>query len=296
MDGNSVTLGLIGLGEMGGRMAPRLVAAGYRLAVYDAAGTVERAPDGAEVCDSVGAVARRAALVLLSLPDGAVVASVVGEIAATDGALCTCVADHSTIGSAAAQAAHGVLANVGIAYLDAPVSGGARGAANGGLAMMVGGDATLFERYDEALSVIAKNRFHVGTAPGQGQVMKMLNNMLSGAAMTATAEAVVFGEAHGLDPATMIAVLNVSSGQNTATRDKWPDRILTGSYDAGFTVDLLSKDVDLFLAEVAEAGTGSSVASAIGTTLRAMKADMPGEDFTRIYQFQKSLSKETKGG
>ena len=295
MDGNSLTLGLIGLGEMGARMVPRLVAAGYRLAVYDAAGTIARAPDGAEVCDAVGAVARDAELVLLSLPDGRVVETVVGGIAATDGALCTCVADHSTVGSTAARAAYDVLAAAGIAYLDAPVSGGARGAANGGLAMMVGGDAALFERHDAALAVIAKNRFHVGTEPGQGQVMKMLNNMLSGAAMTATAEAVVFGEAHGLDLATMIDVLNVSSGQNTATRDKWPDRILAGSYDAGFTIDLLSKDVDLFLAEVAKAGTGASVASAIGATLRAMKADMPGEDFTRIYQFQKSLS-NTKNG
>ena len=240
-------------------------------------------------------MARRAELVLLSLPDGAVVDNVVGEIAATDGALCTCVADHSTIGTTAARAAHGVLAKAGIAYLDAPVSGGARGAASGRLAMMVGGDPALFSRYDAALSVIAKNRFHVGAEPGQGQVMKMLNNMLSGAAMTATAEAVVFGEAHGLDLATMIAVLNVSSGQNTATRDKWPDRILTGTYDAGFTVDLLSKDVDLFLAEVAEAGTGATVASAIGATLHAMKADMPGEDFTRIYQFQKTLREKLEG-
>ena len=219
----------------------------------------------------------------------------VGGIAATDGALCTCVADHSTVGSTAARAAYDVLAAAGIAYLDAPVSGGARGAANGGLAMMVGGDAALFERHDAALAVIAKNRFHVGTEPGQGQVMKMLNNMLSGAAMTATAEAVVFGEAHGPRSRDHDRRAQCVVGPNTATRDKWPDRILAGSYDAGFTIDLLSKDVDLFLAEVAKAGTGASVASAIGATLRAMKADMPGEDFTRIYQFQKSLS-NTKNG
>lgn len=289
-------IGLIGLGEMGGRMAPRLVAAGYRLAVFDAAGTAERAPDGAEVCDSVAAVARSAELVLLSLPDGRVVDIVVGEIAGTEGATVTCVADHSTIGTAAARAAHQTLAEAGIAYLDAPVSGGANGAASGSLAMMVAGDAALLERYDDALAVIAKNRFLVGAEPGQGQVMKMLNNMLSGAAMTATAEAVVFGESHGLDLATMIDVLNVSSGQNTATRDKYPDRVLTGTYDAGFTVDLLSKDVELFLAEVAATRTGSRVATAIGETLRAMKANMSGEDFTRIYQFQKNLSKIPKDG
>jgi 3-hydroxyisobutyrate dehydrogenase-like beta-hydroxyacid dehydrogenase len=291
MDGAGIRLGLIGLGEMGGRMAPRLVDAGYRLGVFDAAGTKERAPEGAEIHDSVADVARNAELMLLSLPDGRVVDIVVGEIAATDGATVTCVADHSTIGSKAAAAAHAALAAAGIAYLDAPVSGGARGAESGGLAMMLAGDEALIKKYDGPLAAIAKNRFHVGPKAGQGQVMKLLNNMLSGAAMTATAEAVVYGEAHGLDLAKMIEVLNVSTGQNTATKDKYPNRIIPGTFDAGFTVDLLSKDVDLFLAEVLEAGTGSHVGTAIGQSLRAMKDDMPGEDFTRIYQFQKNLGR-----
>jgi 3-hydroxyisobutyrate dehydrogenase-like beta-hydroxyacid dehydrogenase len=288
MNSNSLALGFIGLGEMGGRMAMRLVDAGYALAVYDAAGTQARAPQGATLCSSVADTVRACEVVLLSLPDGPVVEAVVAEIAAADGRTITAVIDHSTIGPEAARRAHAVLAEADIAYLDAPVSGGTRGAANGTLAMMVSGDSALFERLDPALAVIAKNRFLVGAEPGQGQVMKLLNNMLSGTAMTATTEAMLFGEAHGLDLATMVDVVNVSSGQNTATSDKYPSRIIPGTFDAGFTIDLLSKDIDLFLAEADKAATGDKVGPAVGDTLRAMKQAMPGEDFTRIYEFLKA--------
>jgi len=288
MNDNSLALGFIGLGEMGGRMAPRLVDAGYALAVYDAAGTEARAPKGATICNSVDELVRACKIVLLSLPDGRVVETVVGEIAAVDGGTVTSVVDHSTIGTDAARRAHDVLADAGISYLDAPVSGGTKGAANGTLAMMVAGDKALYDRLDAALAVMAKNRFLVGSEPGQGQVMKLLNNMLSGTAMAATTEAVVFGEAHGLDLKTMIDVVNVATGRNTASSDKYPNRIIPGSFDAGFTIDLLSKDLDLFLAEADKAATGDRVGHAVGETLRAMKQAMPGADFTRIYEFQKA--------
>jgi len=288
MNDNNLALGFIGLGEMGGRMAPRLVDAGYALSVYDAAGTEARAPDGATICNSLADLVRACEIVLLSLPDGRVVEAVVGEIAAVDGRSVTAVVDHSTIGTEAARQAHAILAEAGIAYLDAPVSGGTSGAAKGTLAMMIAGDRALYDRLDPALAEMAKNRFLVGSEPGQGQVMKLLNNMLSGTAMTATTEAVVFGEAHGLDLTTMIDVINVATGRNTASSDKYPNRIIPGSFDAGFTIDLLSKDLDLFLAEADKAATGDRVGHAVGETLRAMKQAMPGADFTRIYQFQKS--------
>ena len=138
------------------------------------------------------------------------------------------------------------------------------------------------------LGVMAANLFHVGDAPGQGQAMKLLNNMLSGAAMAATTEAVAFGETCGLDLETMLAVLNVSTGRNTATSDKFPNRIAAGTFDAGFTIDLLSKDIDLFLAAADAAEAGAPVGAAVGDTLRAMKRAMPGADFTHIYTFHKN--------
>ncbi len=285
------TIGFIGLGEMGGRMAWRLAAAGWPLAVHDAAGTAARAPAGAVSCETAAEVAARADTILLSLPDGAAVRSVAGEIAAVRGRVLRLV-DHSTIGPAAAEAVAGVLGTAGIAYLDAPVSGGTRGAAEGTLAMMAAGDEALFEGLRDLLGVMARNLFHVGARPGQGQAMKLLNNMLSGAAITATTEAAAFGEAHGLALDTMMAVLNVSTGQNTATSDKFPNRIIPGRFDAGFTIDLLSKDLDLFLAEAAEVSAAAPVGDAVGETLRAMKQAMPGADFTRIYLFHKGRSRE----
>ncbi len=295
MGDDGIPLGMIGLGEMGGRMARRLVEAGYQVAAFDIAGTAARAPQGADSCASTAEVAAKAELVHLSLPDGPAVAAVASEIAGAPERTVRCVADHSTIGPEAARAAHGTLAEAGVAYLDAPVSGGTRGAERGTLAVMVGGERAWFERAEPALAVIARNRFLVGSEPGQGQAMKLLNNMLSGAAMIATSEAVLFGEAHGLDPKAMIDVLNVSTGQNTATSDKFPTRVLTGRYDAGFTIDLIAKDLDLYLDEVARSGTGDAVGRVVGETLGAMRRAMPGADFTRIYLYLKGLARRRGG-
>ena len=281
------SIGFIGLGEMGGRMARRLAAAGRALAVHDAAGAAGRAPDGAAICESAREVAARAATVLLSLPDGDAVRAVASEIAAAPNRAARCVVDHSTVGPAAAETVARILADAGLGYLDAPVSGGTRGAAEGTLAMMVSGEKGLFEALRETLSLMAANLFHVGAEPGQGQAVKLLNNMLSGAAMAATSEAAAFAEARGLDLETTMAVVNVSTGRNTATSDKFPNRIIPGRFDAGFTVDLLSKDLDLFLDAVAETGSGAPVGAVVGERLRAMKRAMPGADFTHIYTFHK---------
>ena len=277
----------IGLGQMGARMAARLADAGYTLTGYDAAGTAERLPDGGTAADSVAEALAGADVALLSLPDGSVVEVVASEIA--ESGWTGCVFDHSTIGPEAAVRVHGLLAEAGIIYLDAPVSGGTRGAVRGTLAMMVSGERAEFERATPVLKIMAKNLFYIGPAPGQGQTMKLLNNLLSGVAMVATSEAVLFGEAHGLNPKVIIDVLNVSSGQNTATSDKFPTRILNGRYDAGFTVDLLSKDVALYLAEAERIGAREKVARQVGETLAAMHDAMPGADFTRVYSYLKRL-------
>ncbi|HJN21365.1 MAG: NAD(P)-dependent oxidoreductase [Alphaproteobacteria bacterium] len=277
----------IGLGQMGARMAARLADAGYALIGYDAAGTAERLPDGGTAADSVAEALAGAGVALLSLPDGSAVEAVASEI--VESGWTGCVFDHSTIGPEAAVRVHGLLAEAGITYLDAPVSGGTRGAVRGTLAMMVSGESAEFERATPALKTMAKNLFYIGPAPGQGQTMKLLNNLLSGVAMVATSEVVLFGEAHGLNPKVIIDVLNVSSGQNTATSDKFPTRILNGRYDAGFTVDLLSKDVALYLAEAERIGAREKVARQVGETLAAMHDAMPGADFTRVYSYLKRL-------
>ena len=131
------------------------------------------------------------------------------------------------------------------------------------------------------LSEIARKCFHVGDSVGQGQAMKLLNYFLSGTAMTATAEAISFGIDQGLDMAVMLDVLNVSTDQNTATSDKFVRRVLTGTYDAGFTTSLITKDLKLYEQCVADSGAKSVVGAAVGELCQRADAALPGSDFTR---------------
>jgi 3-hydroxyisobutyrate dehydrogenase len=130
---------------------------------------------------------------------------------------------------------------------------------------------------------MAKNLFHVGETPGQGQAMKLLNNFLSATAMAATSEAVIFGESQGLDMGTILSVLNVSTGQNTASSDKFVNRILTGTFNAGFTVRLMAKDVGLYRSAVAGAGTAAKMGEPVSALWRELDEKMGAEDFTRVY-------------
>ena len=278
-------LGVVGLGNMGGPMSRRLVGAGWRVIGYDAAGTAARLPGGAGAAGSVAEVAGAAAAVLLSLPDGDASIAVARDIAAARPRRTAVVVDTSTIGIEAARAAAAALEAAGVAYVDAPVSGGVAGAEAGTLAMMIAAEAATVEPLQPMLASIAGNRFHVGATVGQGQAMKLLNNFLSGTAMAATAEAVAFGLDHGLDMETMLDVLNASSGQNTATSDKYPRRVLTGTYDAGFATRLIAKDVALYERRVAAVGARSAVGAAVCEQWRRADAALPGSDFTRIFDY-----------
>jgi 3-hydroxyisobutyrate dehydrogenase len=150
---------------------------------------------------------------------------------------------------------------------------------------MFGGPAAVLDAHRPVLDAIAGNVFHVGESAGQGQAMKLLNNFLSAVALAATSEAVSFGQAEGLDMQVMVDVLNVSTGRNSATYDKFPNRVMTGTYDAGFHTRLMSKDVKLFLESIDGVGTSKVVASAIGQVWAAADAAMPGSDFTEIWKF-----------
>jgi len=284
MNPKSNAIGFIGLGQMGGPMSANLAKAGFALAAFDAAGTEERAPDGVTVAGSVAEVAGASESIFLSLPNGTIVAEVVAEIAGNPGKV-ERVIDLSTIGIEAAVAAHATLAGAGIAYLDAPVSGGAKGAKAGTLTIMWAGAEDAGDGLGEAFDAMAKNVFHVGARPGQGQAVKLLNNFLSAVAMTATSEAVAFGLANGLEMKTILDVVNVSTGQNTASRDKFPERVLTGTYDAGFATALFAKDLKLYIESVARADAPAEIGAVVERLWREADKAMPGSDFTRMYEF-----------
>jgi 3-hydroxyisobutyrate dehydrogenase-like beta-hydroxyacid dehydrogenase len=176
------------------------------------------------------------------------------------------------------------LAPLGVTYVDGPVSGGTAGARGRTISLMFGGPADVLAAHRPLLESFAGKVFHVGERPGQGQAMKLLNNVLSATALAATSEAIAFGLAQGLDMATVLDVLNVSSGRNTATSDKFPNRVLTGTYDAGFHTALMAKDVRLFLASATRAGTARSVSAAVGEVWDEADDARPGSDFSEIWK------------
>jgi len=287
---NDGAIGFVGLGNMGAPMAANLAGAGWPLIVHDAAGTRQRAPGDTTVAESVAEVASQAPVVLLSLPDSAVVDAVGDAILAAPSAVTKRVVDTSTIGIAQARRIHARLAAAGIEYIDAPVSGGVSGARAGTVSIMVSGPAASFEALRPMLEDFTGNVFHVGVEPGQGQAMKLLNNFLSGTAMAATSEAVAFGDSQGLSLATMLGVLNVSSGRNTATSDKFVNRILTETYDAGFSCAQMNKDLTLYREGLTESGGADPVSGAVaGIWLRFLVASADA-DITHIYPFIKSKS------
>lgn len=244
------SIGVIGLGQMGGPMARRLLEAGYAVTVHDVNPAAVEALQaaGAKAATSVAGVAAAAEVVLLSLPSPQVVTEVVAGpdgLGAVGGP--ACVIDVSTTGLMASQQAAAALAKAGIDFIDAPVSGGARGAASGTLTVMVAAPQAVFDRYRHLFDPLARRVFYIGASPGQAQVMKLVNNMISAAAMVATTEGIVLGAKAGLDPKLMLDVLNASTGRNSHTEDKFPNYVIPRTFNFGFTIGLLRKDVQLGL-------------------------------------------------
>ncbi|MBI36086.1 MAG: NADPH nitroreductase [Alphaproteobacteria bacterium] len=283
--------GFIGLGSMGSAMSSHLVNAGLTLYCYDSAGTAKLAPKGAIVKSSIEEVAKLSEVIFLSLPDGKVVLQVAQEIQDTKESKTKIVVDLSTTGPEFAMLISSLLSKSNIVFIDAPVSGGRSGAENASLALMCSGPDKEIKDLRNLFSLIASNVIQVGKDPGQAQAMKLLNNFLSATSMAATSEAVLFGRSHNLDLDTMLSVLNVSSGRNTATEDKFPNRILTETYDAGFAASLMSKDVSLFREQVDKAETPSRIIEVISALWKETNEFAPGGDFTEIYRYLKKTSK-----
>jgi 3-hydroxyisobutyrate dehydrogenase-like beta-hydroxyacid dehydrogenase len=276
-------IGFIGLGKMGFPMARRLIEAGHQLVVFDQR---KEAVDkllamGAQGASSPKDVADRTETVLASLPSlQASLEVATGENGVSEGKRVKRFVDLSTVGSHMAARIFDSLAKRNIVQLDSPVSGGVGGAEKGTLAVMVSGPRAEFELIKPALEVIGRV-FFIGEKPGSAQTMKLANNLLSATAVVATSEAVVMGVKSGLDPSVMIDVINAGSGQNTASRDKFPRSILPRSFDFGFATGLMVKDVRLCLEEAKALGLSMEVAEAVGRLWEVVIREMgPESDFT----------------
>ncbi|WP_459614858.1 NAD(P)-dependent oxidoreductase [Bordetella sp. 2513F-2] len=282
--------GFIGLGNMGGPMANRLLDAGHALHVMDrdAAAVRRVAGRGATAHATAREVGDAADVVFLSLPDG----KVVEDVLSADQGLARAgrakvVVDLSTIGPKAARRAFELLAQQGMDYVDAPVSGGTAGAERGTLAVMAACPPALYERLEPVLGHFGKP-FYLGREAGQAQVMKLANNLLSATAVAITSEAMALGVKAGLDPSTMIDVINAGSGRNSATVDKFPKAVLTGTFNVGFAARLAHKDVRLCLEEAEHHGVpmmvGSAVRELLVITNAVCGADADYSDVARVLE------------
>jgi len=278
-------IGFIGLGNMGYPMARRLVEAGHKLVVYDTSGQMmsRMTAIGAVAAKSPRDVADQVETVMASLPTPDIVMAVAtGKDGVSEGKKVKRFLDLSTTGSRMAQRVAEALAAKNITGIDLPVSGGVGGAEKGTLALMYAGPRGDFEELKSAISAIGKP-FFIGERPGMAQTMKLCNNLLSAANMALSSEVMVMGAKAGLDPQTMVDVINAGSGANTAVRDKFPRSVMTGTFDYGFYTGLMYKDVRLCVEEGEAMGVPMPLAGAVHQMwLMANAVNGPGSDFTEI--------------
>jgi 3-hydroxyisobutyrate dehydrogenase-like beta-hydroxyacid dehydrogenase len=282
---NAARLGFIGLGSMGSAMAARLLDAGHALTVFDTnrAALEPLASKGAFVANGVAEVAAEAEIILGSLPTPDVVRDVaIGPSGVIKGTRTRVFIDLSTTGPRVSGDVAATLAKANITLVDAPVSGGRAGAIKGTLAVMVAAPRTTYDEVEDILKVFGKV-FYVGEKAGLAQTMKLVNNMLSVAALAITSEGMVMGVKAGLDPSVMLDVINASSGRNSATTDKFPRAVLPRTFDFGFATGLSVKDIRLCLQEADALGVPMPVGSAVQQILSITNGLYgPQSDFTSM--------------
>jgi len=294
----SATIGFVGLGNMGAPMARRLLTAGYRLRVSDTAeaAMTALAEQGAEPVEDVARVADGADAVVLMLPDSSVVDAVLHGA----GLLAAVAANSVVVDMGSSQpmrtrelAAESAQRNVG--YVDAPVSGGVRGAEQGKLTVMVGGSDADVARVQPVLDLLGSSVRHVGPA-GAGHAVKALNNLMSAAHMQITSEAMLAARTFGLDLATVLDVVNASSGRSGSTQNKWPNFVLPGSYDSGFGLRLMLKDMRIGVGLAKQAGVPTPLADqTVQFWAQAAEALPPHADHTEIVRWLEALSAAPEG-
>jgi len=285
--------GFVGIGHMGGPMARRLLEQKQRVHVYDPDAEAVKAlvAAGAQQADTPKAVAEAAEVVFLSLPTPAISTAVaLGKDGVVHGSSVKYVVDFSTIGSQAAIRIATGLAEHHITYVDAPVSGGVPGARAGTLSIMVACPDPAFEQLGDVLKTFGK-LFHIGEVAGQAQTLKLANNLLAAAAIAVSSEAMVMGAKAGLDPQVMLDVINVSSGRNSATQDKFPRSILPGTFNFGFGTGLAYKDVRLCIDEAEALGVPMVVGGAVREMLAITNAMFGAQsDYTSMCRVVESWS------
>ncbi|GAA2643700.1 oxidoreductase [Paractinoplanes durhamensis] len=312
-----MTVAFIGLGNMGGPMSARLIEAGHRVQGFDVAEPPRRAltEAGGIATTSIPEAIRDADVIILMLPNSDIVEATAEEImaAVTSNAAPAAIRDaaHASPRDAAeanAGAIHeagvrdrtgaivvdmssseplrtralaAALKARGLTLVDAPVSGGVARARTGKLTIMTGGDSADLDRVEPVLSILGTTT-RAGTV-GSGHAVKALNNLMSATHLLVTSEAMLAGERFGLDPEVMLAIFNGSSGRSGSTENKWPNFVLPGTFDSGFGLRLMLKDMRIAVDLAAEVGTPDPLGQAAADLWSlAATALAPTADHTEI--------------
>ena len=293
------TIGFIGIGNMGRPMAANLVKGGYQVVAYDADATraAQFAKDaGAKSATTLADLGKGVDAIVTMLPTGKEVRACLletegGALAANlpKGAL---VIDMSSADPVGTRATHADLARRGLAFVDAPVSGGVPRATDGSLAIMIGGETEAVAAAKPVLSRMGTRLFEVG-GPGNGHAMKALNNFVAGTGFIAVAEAVLVGKRFGLDPNVMIDVMNVSTGKNFNTENVVKQHVISGAFASGFALGLLAKDVKI-AADLASAIDVDSPLTRLSSALLGEARDSVGgeKDHTLAYTYWEKRDKK----
>lgn len=281
-------IGFIGLGSMGSPIARRLVEGGFRLVVFDVRADVveSQVGNGIRRASSVQDVADQCEIVFTCLPDiSSTRAVAVGPSGIGQGRRVRLLVNLGTTGSPLSREIEAALSQRSIVMLDAPMSGGVRGATLGTLSVMCSGPREAFQSVEKALGCFGSKVVFVGTATGVAQTMKLANNLISLGAFLLTGEALAMGVKAGLDPNVMLDVINAGTGRNTATTDKFPRHVLTRSFALGATTEVAAKDVRLAIAEAEALGVPVWVGNMVHQffTFALSQGEGP-KDYTRLVE------------
>ncbi|WP_162273624.1 NAD(P)-dependent oxidoreductase [Planococcus versutus] len=257
--------GIIGLGNMGGRMVKRLLEQGVKVGVFDLNKDLVRkfVEMGAEETKSPAALAKKFPYILTVLPNVFIVKeTLMGTEGLMEGMNSeSLLIEMTTSIPSVTKELNALLKEKGLKMIDAPVSGGVKKAEDGTLSIMVGGETVDFDRAKPLLECLGAHIFHVGEA-GAGHTIKALNNMISATTLAATGEAMALGVKLGLDPEKMLDVINASTGRSFSSEFKFPNQVLTRKFEVGFTLDLMVKDLKIAMAMAEEEKVPMFISSA----------------------------------
>lgn len=284
------TIAFLGLGNMGGPMAGNLLAAGHDVRGFDPAPASKAAAQakGATVFDSGAAAVAEADVVITSLPNGDIVKACYAEVlpaAKPD----TLFIDTSTISVDDARAINGQAADLGFAQIDAPVSGGIKGATAGTLAFMVGGEDAAVERARSVLDPMAGKIIHCG-ASGAGQAAKLCNNMVLAVQQIAIGEAFVLAEKLGLPAQSLFDVITGATGNcwavhtNCPVPGPVPASPANNDFKPGFATALMNKDLGLAMAAVQSTGSAAPLGTHAAEIYAEFAAEHADKDFSAVIE------------